>query len=603
MLLAELLDRTVALDGNSCHTLLAFFCSRIADYPSLVPCLRALRSIVEKYGDLIDAADILLIFKSLFQEVSDVQSLAQSVRQKFFELLLALLTRQSFIEYSQPLGEDIIKGTVTAVYGEKDPRCLVLSLQLLHLLLRHYKSHMRPHMIPDVFEAFACYFPITFTPPIDDPYGITAEDLVAPLQNCLCCHEKFLDTSLPFLLDQLTADSLLAGRTQALDCFIRIASIHSIDALKAILGELAQELHSLVANTSTDSALCSKTLQAVTELSRALSREITASKLDNWELFGRALLEKVMEGLAEDAEGVQAVAGIRVAVAMASASSAIASAVLSAVVPLFTPMVLRVTGYIEQSAWADETAPSPKSLQFVAQLLQCIDPKVNYGAVFQSSGFVHSLIQMFAAMHSVIRVSGVSLKSAKATLLLASCIECSGEICVRAETMGLEESLVAEFVERCTDIAVIGLAESVTQPPSSAELNRAVHALRNAARSAVVHVSSGRKEVFIEPHCVRRVKEHLGDSGMTIEVCFTGVYVVISSMCCCTGHRGCMQALVVAVSIACRHWGSVVLVLASAPRFSGCCAVEQCASRDPRVFRHTRIRCIHGVLPAGEGSA
>lgn len=32
-------------------------------------------------------------------------------------------------------------------------------------------------MLQSLFDITFCYFPITFTPPPDDPYGITADDL------------------------------------------------------------------------------------------------------------------------------------------------------------------------------------------------------------------------------------------------------------------------------------------------------------------------------------------------------------------------------------------------------------------------------------------
>lgn len=34
----------------------------------------------------------------------------------------------------------------------------------------------------DLFDITFCYFPITFTPPPDDPYGITSDDLVLALR-------------------------------------------------------------------------------------------------------------------------------------------------------------------------------------------------------------------------------------------------------------------------------------------------------------------------------------------------------------------------------------------------------------------------------------
>jgi len=38
----------------------------------------------------------------------------------------------------------------------------------------------------ELFDVTFCYFPITFTPPKDDPYGITSEDLILSLRCAHC---------------------------------------------------------------------------------------------------------------------------------------------------------------------------------------------------------------------------------------------------------------------------------------------------------------------------------------------------------------------------------------------------------------------------------
>lgn len=36
--------------------------------------------------------------------------------------------------------------------------------------------------VQDLFDITFCYFPITFTPPPDDPYGISSDDLIVALR-------------------------------------------------------------------------------------------------------------------------------------------------------------------------------------------------------------------------------------------------------------------------------------------------------------------------------------------------------------------------------------------------------------------------------------
>lgn len=52
-----------------------------------------------------------------------------------------------------------------------------------------------------------CYFPITFTPPPDDPYGISSDDLVVALRTCLAATPLFGPLALPLFLDKMQAAS------------------------------------------------------------------------------------------------------------------------------------------------------------------------------------------------------------------------------------------------------------------------------------------------------------------------------------------------------------------------------------------------------------
>jgi len=52
-----------------------------------------------------------------------------------------------------------------------------------------------------------CYFPITFRPPPDDPYGITSEHLKIGLRDCLSATPYFAKFALPLLLEKLSSSS------------------------------------------------------------------------------------------------------------------------------------------------------------------------------------------------------------------------------------------------------------------------------------------------------------------------------------------------------------------------------------------------------------
>lgn len=77
------------------------------------------------------------------------------------------------------MGKDFIKGYCTLVEGEKDPRNLMLSFGMIHVILVEFEL---TDCVEDLFDITFCYFPITFTPPPDDPYGISSDDLVVALR-------------------------------------------------------------------------------------------------------------------------------------------------------------------------------------------------------------------------------------------------------------------------------------------------------------------------------------------------------------------------------------------------------------------------------------
>lgn len=49
-----------------------------------------------------------------------------------------------------------------------------------------------------------CYFPISFRPPPNDPYGITADDLKVSLRACMAASPYFAKLALPLFLEKFT---------------------------------------------------------------------------------------------------------------------------------------------------------------------------------------------------------------------------------------------------------------------------------------------------------------------------------------------------------------------------------------------------------------
>lgn len=80
-----------------------------------------------------------------------------------------------------------------------------------------------------MFEVTFCYFPITFRPPPDDPYGITSEHLKVGLRDCLSATPYFAKFALPLLLEKLSSSSGSAKVTTPSRC-----SPHTLAAFPTI---------------------------------------------------------------------------------------------------------------------------------------------------------------------------------------------------------------------------------------------------------------------------------------------------------------------------------------------------------------------------------
>lgn len=102
------------------------------------------------------------------------------------------------------MGAEFLKGYTTLVEGEKDPRNLKLAFSLDRVMLLEFDI---TEALEELFDITFCYFPITFTPPPDDPYGISSEELQTDLRTCLASTPLFGPLALPLILDKLQAST------------------------------------------------------------------------------------------------------------------------------------------------------------------------------------------------------------------------------------------------------------------------------------------------------------------------------------------------------------------------------------------------------------
>lgn len=146
-------------------------------------------------------------------------------------------------------GVDLLDCTIASVDGEKDPRNLLRAFELVSRLARVYLpgSHgaeLAGDMpFEELFDVLACYFPITFTPPPNDQYRISREDLAVGLERALTSVPQLLPSMGPLVLQKLSS-SLRQAKADSLSLLGALAEAHGPEAVLAAAPDLWPVLRS-----------------------------------------------------------------------------------------------------------------------------------------------------------------------------------------------------------------------------------------------------------------------------------------------------------------------------------------------------------------------
>ncbi|KAG5301025.1 DNA repair/transcription protein [Histoplasma ohiense] len=185
------------LSRQQIQALTDFYCDRIEDGGAIAG-LDRLQGLDRFTEDMTER-----VIRSILQHFSDLQTRPQSQRFQLLQLLNGLMSNHRTA--LRDMGDESLVGIVDLVSGERDPRNLMLIFSILKVLMVEWdiSNHVQA-----LFDSVYNYFPITFKPPPNDPYGITAQDLKTRLQNCISSTQLFAPYAFPSLLDKLDSTSL-----------------------------------------------------------------------------------------------------------------------------------------------------------------------------------------------------------------------------------------------------------------------------------------------------------------------------------------------------------------------------------------------------------
>ncbi|KAI5289178.1 hypothetical protein KEM54_004286 [Ascosphaera aggregata] len=105
---------------------------------------------------------------------------------------------------AKAMGDESLLGIVNLVTGERDPRNLMITFSIIRVVMIEWSIADHVELL---FESVYNYFPITFKPPPNDQYKITAQDLKQRLQDCLSSNSLFAPLVFPALIDKLDSTS------------------------------------------------------------------------------------------------------------------------------------------------------------------------------------------------------------------------------------------------------------------------------------------------------------------------------------------------------------------------------------------------------------
>ena len=185
------------LSGEKRNFLFDFLLCKLSESLALPVLVPALTHLVFELPD--KTSTVLKVISANF----NIKNEKQSIRILFYELC------SKSLNYSVNFSEMDLETLLEIIDGEKDPRNLCTVFTLLSMIGSRFPDICRVK-IDKFLGASFCYFPIVFTPPPNDPHGITQELLKTNLEEALFSCKYGLVHLLWLLLDKLSSSYMPA---------------------------------------------------------------------------------------------------------------------------------------------------------------------------------------------------------------------------------------------------------------------------------------------------------------------------------------------------------------------------------------------------------
>uniref|UniRef100_A0A8C8FY82 MMS19 nucleotide excision repair protein n=1 Tax=Oncorhynchus tshawytscha TaxID=74940 RepID=A0A8C8FY82_ONCTS len=280
------------LTEREVEVLIVFYENRLKDHYVITPhVIQGLKALTK--CSVLPPGSAVSILKSLFQDIH-VQSLMLAERSCVYNILIQLMeSRESELK---GLGADFVFGFVQSVDGERDPRNLLLAFHIARKIV--HEGYDLGKFTEELFEVTSCYFPIDFSPPANDPHGITQEELVLALRVVLTGTPRFAEFLLPLIIEKLDSD-VQSAKLDSLQTLTACASVYEQKDLAQFLPGLWASLRREVFQTASE-RVESAGLAAVGTLTACLSRSVLNSDSeDSLNVFLELVLKDCQHHLCE----------------------------------------------------------------------------------------------------------------------------------------------------------------------------------------------------------------------------------------------------------------------------------------------------------------
>ncbi|KAI9302109.1 Dos2-interacting transcription regulator of RNA-Pol-II-domain-containing protein [Cunninghamella echinulata] len=276
--------------------------------------------------DLCELDQCINICNMLFQNIPN-KKWSQSTRYKVLTILGHIL--QKNVKDINRSSLNFIEGFISVMDGEKDPRNLLVSFDLIKYMIDKLDISRN---VEDLFDILFCYFPISFTPPPNDPLAITSDELKLRLRCCLASSPYFAYFATPLLTEKLNTCSGSAKK-DTMDTIRMCAPTYGAHVLLLHAKELFEGLVKEVYEGN-DLVMESVALETIHQIVATLATGISIVNIrDPVEKAIEALLHQAVENLKQP-ELKHAKSASMILRAAASASDPACTLVVNAVIPL-----------------------------------------------------------------------------------------------------------------------------------------------------------------------------------------------------------------------------------------------------------------------------